>query len=568
MTIAYHRLVANLKRNANTLPSFWLPILSRYAFALRRGFEALGAQIYDPLIFAEFKSTFRAGIISLRKSTKAFNWLLATLYAALGLFLTAIKVTQSIFVLMAAVFILYPQYKMTTSEHKKVVSELQYQLKVQETETLNMMDRLKRQQAAREKADAAHQRVLKFYKSLATEHCRSAKEAKAERDVLRQQLRLGFSTTATSNDATELQETGQAAVEEDEELKKAFVEPADETGQDAQVAQDTQDGGEEGDEAHGSEKALVHLPMESLQVTEKEEEGVDQALVLSPGEEVEEGVDQALVLSPEQVHQDADQGGMDTTEASVAIPEAAPQSSENGAEDLSQALFHITEGFPQDAAAGDEHVNEQPVQTPEATQPDPQKLELDLQKASNQVSVLPLTPAKPDTAASPLEDQKPKLSAAASSFVPSRPDFPGFQPPPGIMSSIHFFQGFHDSTPPVSPQAYPLGRTSHFGHSSERPFSPQFHTQPPLPPPFHTNGFRPGAPIFVAPPRQPNVAGQMFVPRPDRRSNRQRSQRQRSQQQQNPQGYGAWQGQRWVPNTPGTSSPLSGYVVNQAPEGL
>ena len=538
--IVYHRLVAGFKHHANALPSFWLPVLYRYAFALRRGFEALGAQIYDPLIFAEFKSTFKAGIISLRKSTKAFNWLLAALYAALVFFFTFVKVTQSIYVLAAAMFVLYPQVVMTTSEHKQVVARLMVQLEAQATELevqaaeLAKLAKQKRLQETDTKVIEADKIAgfISFYRRVTAETRQSATEAKAECDVLR--LRLiqkrhleDALSTADSDESTEREQAWEGTSED-----------------------------EEGDEGHDYEKELTDLLERSSQDAEEAEVSIDTPLPPLPGFELpEESIHQALVSTPEEVPQEAEQGATDTTEASAQAPDGASQALETTEEDLTKALIHMPGEFPKDTEAGEEQPTGQSLQTPDATVQESHALELALEKASHEVPVAPLSPAPASpTPASPtptstaqappaasLEDQKPKLSAAASTFVPSGASTFSFRPSSSPTSRIPSPAAVR--TPPASiPQPAHPNLASHFGRTSHMPPPTIFGAQRPLPAPFHVNGFRQGPPTFGAPARQPNAAGQMFVPRADRPSNRQRS------QLPIPHRFSGSEGMFWVPN--------------------
>ncbi|KAA6413219.1 MAG: hypothetical protein FRX48_02963 [Lasallia pustulata] len=181
----YHRLVTGCERIA----SFWMLVITRSAFVLRHGFEALGGQIYDPVIFAEFKSAFKAGVVASRKPSKASNWLLVALWASLGFVLTAAKVLYPLYFLAAGVFVLYPQYIMLTSDHDKEVAHLERQQQALEAAALKGVSALQEQSTDRKAAEAAYLQTLAYWRTIAVEHRRSAKEAKAERNQLRQLLR-------------------------------------------------------------------------------------------------------------------------------------------------------------------------------------------------------------------------------------------------------------------------------------------------------------------------------------------------------------------------------------------
>ncbi|KAA6415355.1 MAG: hypothetical protein FRX48_00070 [Lasallia pustulata] len=171
------------------LASFWMLVITRSAFVLRRGFEALGGQIYDPVIFAEFKSAFKVGVIASRKPSKALNWLLVALWASLGFVLTAAKFLYPLYFLAAGVFVLYPQYIMLTSDHDKEVAHLERQRQALEAEALKGLTALQEQSTARKAAEASYLQTLTYWRTIAARYRRSAKgakEAKAERDQLRQ----------------------------------------------------------------------------------------------------------------------------------------------------------------------------------------------------------------------------------------------------------------------------------------------------------------------------------------------------------------------------------------------
>ena len=639
----YHRLVAGCERIA----SFWIPVITRSAFVLRRGFQALEGQIYDPVIFAEFKSAFKAGVIALRKPSKALNWLLVALWASLGFVLTAAKVLYPLYFLAAGVFVLYPQYIMLTSEHDKEVALLERQRQALEAEALKGVTALQEQSTARKAAEAPYLQTLAYWRTIAVGHRRSAQEAKAERNNLRQLLRekdqelKDVLSAARRHSADALLENGENGDSSGElsplrsrlseesipanhqvvaepkltqhdvdveplQGKDKTHEPDDQHDVDVEPLQG-KDKTHEPDDQHDVD---VELPLgkdESQKpddVDVKPSQGKDESQKPDDVDvEPPQGRDESHV--PDDVNVEPPQGKDESHEpddvrdepvtsqirqSSPGQPEAEIRSEE---EPLESALIasqsYSYQPTLQDSDNGDEHDTKPSPQLPKATQQNHDKLESDQEKISEQGVVAPASPlpAKANPAASS-EEQKPKLSAVASSFVPAPPTGLSSQPLLETKSTTSSSPVPNGPSPPLSQQAYPVSTTftseqhpQHPQHAHPRPsqfqgpFTPPSQLQRPLPPPFrslpsipaqppyqpqpafqplpsihaqpafqpqqsrpppfHNNGFRQGAPSagtpsFGTPTRQPNAAGQMFVPRADRQSNRQRAQQQQQQQ--------------------------------------
>lgn len=651
-----HRIVAALVRHAKDLTSFWLPILSRHAFTLRRAFEALGAQIYDPLIFAEFKSTVKVGIFSLQKSKAAFTWLRLAFFAVLSALFTTRTSTNLLYLLFAAMFISYPQYIMTTSEHKKVVAHLQQQLEDRESAALDGTGHQAQRSVQETKGQAGAEKVLQvevdWWKQMAMEQLRSADEAKAERNNLRQilhQKNLQYRTLQSISPLvpeTEMEEAKREAELEDEEFNRHL-----------------------GNVANGIKEGSV--------------------------DKGEEKVVEVLACAPEEDSKEAETAEVDMTNKSTHVPGEYPPSAEKKEAEALKPMVKITPPkFTKDEAQAS---NPAPGEFPKHVE----EPEMVLEKASDSTPVFPLStiaPPSPIAAASPiasaspigsaspvtakadlamnLKARKQKFSAAASAFVPTAtaksfvpaatsssvpaaasssvnatapssvrvtastfvpatidssapaaasssasaaalscappaasasvtaaasPSLPGGlpfvapapsyvpayvdkyfpPPPPQPMTIPTSYPNTHGS--PFNPQPYPQGRTSHFGRLVRTPPGPSSSFQPPrpLPAPFHINGFRPGtAPGFgntQTPTRQPNAAGQMFTPRPDRMNNRQRAQQSQQQQpsqqqgqqlqyQQFPDNPHLPRGHHWIPTQPSMTSAFEGGLVTQEPE--
>ncbi|KAA6414336.1 MAG: hypothetical protein FRX48_02699 [Lasallia pustulata] len=658
--VVYHHLVTGCERIA----SFWMLVITRSAFVLRRGFEALGVRF------------------TTQKPSKALNWLLVALWASLGFVLTAAKFLYPLYFLAAGVFVLYPQYIMLTSDHDKEVAHLKRQRQALEAEALKGVTALQEQSTARKAAEASYLQTLTYWRTIAARYRRSAKgakEAKAERNQLRQLIgdkerelkdvlaaarrhpadalledgENGDSSGELSSLRSHLPEESKPAnhqavaepkhaqhgvdvelphgKEETHELddqhdmdvkpphgKNKTHEPDDQHGVDVEPPQG-KDRTHEPDDQHGVDveppqgKNKTHEPDDQHDVDVEPPQGKDKThepdgVELEPPQgkdethepdnvdvEPPQGKDEThepddmdveppqgkdKTHEPDDVDVEPPQGKDETHEPDVVrdepvtsqirqfLPEQPEADIKSEEEPLESALIasqsYSYQPTLQDSDKGDEHDTKPSPQLPKTTQQNHHKLEADQEKISEQDVVAPPSPlpAEADLAASS-QGQTPKLSAAASSFVPALPTGLPSQPLLETKSTTSSSPVLSGPSQPLSQQAYPIGTSFTFGQhpqlphprpsrfqgpftppfQSQRPVQPPFqslpsiHAQPafqppqPFTPPFHMNGFRQGAPSlgaprFETPTRQPNAAGQMFVPRADRQSNRQPAQQQ------------------------------------------